>query len=236
MSTDQIILNSINRALGCNESTPELALCENLSVARELYSTDNNFRRLLSLSEEMGAMFSDAIIEAVTNNADEGDDEDEPSDEELDAMIAHINDWDDVIDAYDPDELSIIDKETGEEIHSSVDESTELNEVLSRAERIKSRMRFARTAGKRERKLQVALKHRSNAATINKRARHLAVKTMETKLAKGKPLASLSVPERERIERIIQKRKAIIGRLAMKLTHRVKGIEAARLSHKSFTK
>ena len=177
MSTDQIILNSINRALGCDERTPELALSENLSAAQELYSTDNNFRKLLSLSEEMGAVFSESIIEAVTNNDDEGDDEDEPSDEELDAMIAHINDWDDVIDAYDPDELSIVDQETGEEIHSSVDESTELNEVLSRAERIKSRMRFARTAGKRERKLQVALKHRSNAATINKRARHLAVKT-----------------------------------------------------------
>jgi hypothetical protein len=129
-----------------------------------------------------------------------------------------------------------VDAESGEEVHDKIEEAEELNEVLSRAERVKARMRFARTAGKRQRKLQIALKRRSNAATISKRARHLAVKTMETKLAKGKPLSSLSVPEKERIERIIQKRKAVIGRLALKLTSRVKKIETDRMSHKTFTK
>ena len=217
------------------------ALTEQSELARQLYNDSAEFRQILSLSEEIGVEYSDelvtSIVEAkqVVSDTDSEEDE-EPSDEELDAMIAHINDWDDVVDAYDPEEISIVDQETGEEVDQALEESQELNEVLSRAERIKARMRFARTAGKRQRKLQVALKRRSNSATINKRARHLAVKTMETKLAKGKPLNKLSVPERERIERIIQKRKAVIGRLALKLTSRVKKIEADRLSHKTFTK
>ena len=217
------------------------ALTEQSELARQLYNDSAEFRQILSLSEEIGVEYSDelvtSIVEAkqVVSDTDSEEDE-EPSDEELDAMIAHINDWDDVVDAYDPEEISIVDQETGEEVDQALEESQELNEVLSRAERIKARMRFARTAGKRQRKLQVALKRRSNSATINKRARHLAVKTMETKLAKGKPLNTLSVPERERIERIIQKRKAVIGRLALKLTSRVKKIEADRLSHKTFTK
>jgi hypothetical protein len=218
------------------------ALTEQSELARQLYNDSAEFRQILSLSEEIGVEYSDELVASIVeakqavSDTDSEEEDEEPSDEELDAMIAHINDWDDVVDAYDPEEISIVDQETGEEVDQALEESQELNEVLSRAERIKARMRFARTAGKRQRKLQVALKRRSNSATINKRARHLAVKTMETKLAKGKPLNTLSVPERERIERIIQKRKAVIGRLALKLTSRVKKIEADRLSHKTFTK
>lgn len=238
MNSDQQILSLLGKILESNQTTAEGMLREKLELATELYSERKEFRQILSLIEDTGVSFSQELVEAVTGaKAEVGEqDDEEMSDEELDSMIAHINDWDDVVDAYDPEEISIIDQETGEEVDQALEESQELNEVLSRAERIKARMRFARTAGKRQRKLQVALKRRSNSATINKRARHLAVKTMETKLAKGKPLNTLSVPERERIERIIQKRKAVIGRLALKLTSRVKKIEADRLSHKTFTK
>ena len=164
--------------------------------------------------------------------------DEEISDEELDDMISHIQDWEHIVDAYDPEELAIVDAETGEVIDDDLTDDLKeetLNEVLSRAERLKAKVRFARTAAKRERKAAVALKKHSSSATLAKRARRLAVKTLETKLAKGKPLASLSVPEKERIERIIQTRKAMIGRLAMKLTPRVKKIEQNRLAHKTFT-
>jgi hypothetical protein len=173
--------------------------------------------------------------EPTQRNADDG----EVSDEELEDMISHIQDWDDIVDAYDPDELALIDDDTGEVIDDDLSDDLKeeaLNEVLSRAERLKARVRFARTAAKRQRRAKIALKKHSSSATLTKRARRLAVKTMETKLAKGKPLGTLSVPEKERIERIIQKRKAMISRLAMKLTPRVKKIEQNRLAHKSFTK
>jgi hypothetical protein len=64
----------------------------------------------------------------------------------------------------------------------------------------------------------------------------MAVNKIKTRLARGKPLASLSVPEKMRIEKIVQKRSKLIGRLALKLTSRIRTIERNRLTHKSFTK
>jgi len=63
----------------------------------------------------------------------------------------------------------------------------------------------------------------------------MAVKAMEKKLARNKPLHTLSVAEKERIERIIARRKAVIGRLAMKMVPKVRGIEKDRLAHQHFT-
>ena len=205
---------------------------------------------MLELVEEVGIKFDRDLIPAIQSElivqeampvikVQQPSDEEEMSDEELEDMIKHIQDWDHIVDVYDPEELAIVDQDTGEAIDDDLsDDLSEdaLNEVLSRVERLKAKVRFARTSAKRQRKAVVALKRHSSSATIAKRARRLAVKTMETKLSKGKPLNTLSVPEKERIERIIQKRKNIIGRLAMKLTSRVKNIERTRLSHSSFTK
>jgi len=203
---------------------------------------------MLKLAESVGISYDHDLMPVITETviqemkapiAASEDDEDDMSDSEIDDMIKHINDWDDVMDAYEPGELGIIDDETGEEVQGDMSDElseSELNEVLSRVERIKSRMRFHRTSAKRERKLKVALKRKSSGATINKRARHLAVKTMEARLAKGRNIATLSVPEKERIERIVQKRSKLVGRMAMKLTSRVRQIERDRLSHKSYTK
>ena len=58
---------------------------------------------------------------------------------------------------------------------------------------------------------------------------------MKKRLAR-KPLNKLSVGEKERIEKIISKRKTVINRLAMRLTSRVRKIENDRLSHSKYTK
>lgn len=161
--------------------------------------------------------------------------EDDCTEDELESMANSINDVDDVMDAYDDDELAIVDDE-GEEIHSSLKEEVEaLNEVLSRLERIKAKVRFARTQSKRERKIQIALKRHSDTKTLNNRARKLAIVLMKKRLAK-KPLDKLSVGEKERIEGIIQRRKTAINRLAMKMVPRVRKIEQDRLAHKKYTK
>ena len=81
----------------------------------------------------------------------------------------------------------------------------------------------------------LALKRHSDSKKINKRARHLAVNIMRKKLLKGRSSSSLPTSERERIDRIIEKRKSTIGRMAMKLTPKVRQIEKDRLSHKNFT-
>lgn len=135
------------------------------------------------------------------------------------------------------DELVVTDAAyTGEKLPTrKVAESIELNEVMSRLERIKAGMRFHRTATKRERAVKIALKRHSSVQKLGHRARALAIKTMKMKIAK-KPLNTLSVPEKERIERIIQRRKNVIDRIAIRLMPRVRKIEQTRLAHSTFTK
>ncbi len=149
-------------------------------------------------------------------------------------MIKGLSD-DDYIDVYDDSEFAVVDDESGEKLDEVVSESQEINEVLSRMERMKARVRMARTKTKREVKARIALHKHSDSATLNKRARRMAVKAMEKKLAKNKPLDQLSVSEKERIERIIARRKQALGRLAMKMVPHVRRIEKDRLSHHSYT-
>lgn len=160
---------------------------------------------------------------------------DDMDEDELEKMADSVKDIEDVIDAYDDDELAIIDDEDGEELDTLKEESETINEVLSRMERIRAKARFAKTSSKRQRATKIALKRHSDTATINKRSRKLAINLIKQRIAK-KPLNKLSTGEKERIEKMLQKRKALINRLAMKLTSRVRKIENNRLSHSKYTK
>jgi hypothetical protein len=155
------------------------------------------------------------------------------SDKQIDELVEAITADDIVEHCYDDEELALIDEETGEFIEELHEEA--LMEVLSRIERIKAKARFSRSEAKRERKTKIALKTHSNVKTINNRARRLAIQQMKQRIAK-RPLDKLSVSDKERIERIMAKRKTVINRLAMKLVPKVKKIEADRLSHKNYTK
>jgi hypothetical protein len=154
-------------------------------------------------------------------------DEDDMSDEELDDMISGLE-HEDILSAYEDSEFGVYD-EHGNLIEEELTEG-ELNEVLSRAERMKVRLRMARNKTKTQVKLKIALHKHSSGAVLNHRARRLAVKAMEKKLARNKPLSQLSVSEKERIERIVQRRKKAIDRMAMKLVPHVRQIEKERLS------
>jgi hypothetical protein len=162
---------------------------------------------------------------------------DDLSDEEINKMIDSIKDENDIMDVYDDAEFGVIDDESGEEIpeeDKAVKEET-INEVLSRAERMRARVRFAKTKAKRERSVKLALKRSSSSETINKRARRLAIGLMKKRLLRGRSPSTLSIGEKERIESQIAKRKTIINRIAMKLAPRVRQIEKARLSHHKYT-
>lgn len=148
------------------------------------------------------------------------------TDEELDKLVSELSD-DDILELYDEDELEIIDEETREILESDLPE--ELNEILSRQERIKAKIRFARTKSKRQTKARIALKRTSDRATLNKRARRLAIRVLKAKFAKKK-LGDMSVSDKERVERMLQSRKSLINRLALKLVPRVKKLEKERLS------
>jgi hypothetical protein len=161
------------------------------------------------------------------------------TDEEIDHIINTTPD-DEFIDEYEDDEFGIIDPETGEEYDEeecacTMEEQTIL-EVLSRTERMRARIRFAKSKAKRERKASIALKTRATTKTTNKRARRLAIKLMKKRLLRGRDANKISVGEKERIERVIQRRKQVIGRVAMKLVPRIRAVEKARLSHSKYTK
>jgi len=164
------------------------------------------------------------------------EEEKDPSEEEIDKMIDAMTD-DEIMDAYDDDELAVIDDETGEEMEEEKPEVKEqaILEVLSRMERMRARVRFAKTKSKRERSAKLALKRTSSTGTINKRARRLAVNLMKKRLMRGRPASSLSIGEKERIEKMVEKRRPILNRIAMKLTSRVRQVEKARLHHTKFT-
>ena len=170
---------------------------------------------------------------------EEKDDMPEMSDDEIEKMADELSD-DDYLDLYDEDEVGYVDDESGEELEADEEEEKKLEEstlmeVLSRVERMKAKARIRRTKAKRERATKIALKRYSDTKTINKRARRLAIKLMKKRLTRGRDPKTLSVGEKERIERVLERRKAVIGRIAMRLAPRVRKVEKARLSHSKYT-
>ena len=165
--------------------------------------------------------------------------ETDSDDKEVNSVISLLSD-DDLFDAYEDDELHIIDDNTGElvsKLKEDVDTNSEemIVEVLSRAERIRTKIRFAKSEAKRERRLVIALHTRSTPKKLSMRARRIAIKLLKKRIAK-KPLNSLSVPERERIEKIVEMNKALVDRIAMKLAPKVRKLENDRLVHRKYTK
>jgi len=146
----------------------------------------------------------------------------------------------DFYEAYEDEELAIIDEDTGEEIEAVAEEVTldspALMEVLSRMERIKARARMRRSQAKRERREKVALRQLSSPQVANRRARRMAVSALKKRLLRGQNPNKISVGQKERIERFIQQRRKIVDRLSTRMVSRVKQVEKARMSHKKFTK
>jgi hypothetical protein len=163
--------------------------------------------------------------EEVEEQKEEEEMPEDESEDEIEAMIKHIDNLEDIVDAYEDDELHIVDDEGTHVGHLKEDYITE---VLSRMERIRASIRFKQSASKRERKLKLALHTRSSSAKINHRARVMAVKLMKQKLAK-KPLSQLSIQEKERIERIIKRKGKVLSRMSMKLAPKIRKIENTRL-------
>lgn len=166
----------------------------------------------------------------VAYKMDEETEIDDITDEDLDKLADEIEDEEDILDVYDEDELVIIDTETGEEEKVEELDEQALLEVLSRVERMRAKFRLIRTKSKRQRRLQIALKKRSDTKTLMRRARKLAIKLLKKRLLKKDP-TKLTIAEKERVEKMIAGRKKAIDRLAMRLLSKVRKIENDRLSH-----
>lgn len=169
----------------------------------------------------------------------------EPKDEDFEEDLKNMTEPEHIIDAYDDEEFAIIDSDTGEELdtdgYEDDKEEAKLQEgkivilEISRMERIRRKQRFARTKSKREVRAQIALRKSSNTATISKRSRRLAISMIKKRMLRKDP-SKATLAEKERIERFIKTRKAVVDRLARRVSPRIRQIEKARLQHKRFTK
>lgn len=137
--------------------------------------------------------------------------------------------------AYEDDELMVLDEETEEELDLGAEDKT-LMEVLSRYERLKSRARFRRTQQHRQQKEKIAVRRLSTPEVANRRARRMAVSAMKKRLLKGRKPQQISVGEKERVERFIQQRRKIVDRLATRMVSRVKQVERSRMQGKRYNK
>jgi hypothetical protein len=160
----------------------------------------------------------------------------EITDKEIDEMVNSVTE-EDIEDLYEEDELVLVYDDTGEEIPPLQEESKyDLMEVLSRTERMRGKIRLRKTSAKRGRSTKIALKRFSPPATINKRARRLAIKLMKKRMLRGRDYSKVSVGEKERIEKAMASRKDVISRIAQKLVSRVRKTEKSRMSHGKVTK
>jgi hypothetical protein len=170
--------------------------------------------------------------------SEETEKEDGFSEKDLEDMADTVDEPEDVEDVYDGEEFEVVDAETGEVHNDEFDKGVNeelINEVMSRMARMKARAHFMQSKSKRSRRLQIALRTRSNTQTLNKRAHSLAIKMLKQRIMK-KPLAKMSISEKERAEKFIQQKKSLVNRLALKLISRIRKVETNRLSHKKFTK
>ena len=159
---------------------------------------------------------------------------DDLEDEDFEDDIEKIKDPEHIMHLYDDEEFleDDDDKDTEDADENKKDDDDEdkkeVNEAIGRIERVKRGIRFKRTSAKRERLKAIALKRMSSSGVIQKRARRHAVIMMKQRLAR-KPLDTLSTQEKERLENFIQKRKALINRLAQRIAPKIRQIEKDRL-------
>lgn len=151
------------------------------------------------------------------------------TEDELEELASELNE-DELLELYDDEELGVFDEETGELIEDYGQDPEQIVEVLSRLERMKSKVRFGRTKSKRNRKLKIALKKRSSSQTINKRARRAAIKALKQRVFRNRDLKSLSTAEKERVEKRIERMKPLINKLATKFIPKIRNLERNRLS------
>lgn len=157
--------------------------------------------------------------------------DDEFDEDEIEKLLQDVSDEDIIEHGYEDDEFHFIDYDSEEDLKEDEQFATGvINEVLSRVERLRAKARMMRTKAKRERAVKIALKKKSSGEVLAKRARRIAIKMIEKKLAR-KPLNTLSVAEKERIEARIQRMKPVIAKVAMKMLPRVRQVEKSRLEH-----
>lgn len=111
-------------------------------------------------------------------------------------------------------------------------EEDALLQELNTQQRMKRKMIMKRYGSKIELARKRAMMRRASSKVINNRARKMAIQKIKTRLSGGRDPNSLSNMEKDRIEKLLNKRKGAVRRLAMKLIPQVRKRETSRFMHK----
>lgn len=141
-----------------------------------------------------------------------------------------FSEFEDIEDPTDPEEFQEDEKQLKEceEIISTSFNAAELMEATSIQARIRRKIKMLQIMPKIKNGRRIALSHPATMDGLRERARKMAIKMLKKKFA-HKPLADMSIADKERVERILKTKKSLVARLTMKLIPVVRKIEQKRL-------
>ena len=104
-----------------------------------------------------------------------------------------------------------------------------LDEVMSKIVRMR-KSRMMKTKGKQiARKRKIAMKRKATPEKLKTRAVKKARDIITKKILKDKSKSSLSIAGKEKLEKKLNKKKAVIARIAKKILPKVRSAEAERI-------
>ena len=164
-------------------------------------------------------------INAFMDNLSDADYLDIYDDDELD-----FSEFDDI----DPSEIettAVAELKECEDIIATSCNATELAETLSRMARLKLKIAMLRNKAKLAMKRKIALLRHSTLDVLKKRARRMARLMLKQKYA-HKAIADMSIADKERVEKMLQTKQALLNRLTMKMIRKARENEQERFKNK----
>ena len=107
-----------------------------------------------------------------------------------------------------------------------------LDEIMSKMVRMK-KARMMKVKGKQiARKRKIAMKRKANPEKLKKRAAKKARDIIAKKILKDKDKSDLSIAAKETLEKRLDKKKAVIAKIARKILPKIRSAENERLAKK----
>lgn len=143
------------------------------------------------------------------------------NDKDLEEIEKHIDqlEWEDIRHLYDDQE------------QEEMEESLNLDEALTAAQRMKKKMEFLKTRAKREIARKIAMKRVGSQGRLKKRAILHARQLIMKRILRGRDRSKLSAAEKNRIEEIVRKARPAVMRISNRLMPKLRQLELKRLRH-----
>lgn len=131
---------------------------------------------------------------------------------------------------YDDDDLAHCQCKIDQEILDCTDPH-QLREALSIQQRLRKAIKMRAKAAQIALKRKIAMMKRASPEKIQQRARRLAIRMLKSKFSGNKPFSDLGYSDRERVEKIIDSKPALVNALQRKMVPIVRKIEQERFQH-----